>query len=327
MKRILAVVLLALVVMGGCVLYLFNNRSDISSYESLWMSPSVAGNGLRIANLGVSSLLIEDGDTAFLVDGFFSRPGLLQVVTSKLSPDVARIEAGLKRAGIEQLAAVLVAHSHYDHVMDAPEVAQRTGALLVGSVSTANVGRGAGLPESRIVQVEGDMAMRFGKFVITLLKSRHFPHGKAMGEITEPLLMPARATAYQEGGSYSIHIAHDSGSLLIQGSAGFIEGALAHKQADIALLGIGLLGSKGEQYMNAYWQETVQAVNARRVIPIHWDDFFMPLEEKPKPFPYLLDDFDASMQFILNKAAENKVDVRLAPAWQSTDPFEGLERR
>jgi hypothetical protein len=34
--------------------------------------------------------------------------------------------------------------------MDAPEVAKRTGAMLLGSESTANIGRGWGLPEEQI---------------------------------------------------------------------------------------------------------------------------------------------------------------------------------
>jgi L-ascorbate metabolism protein UlaG (beta-lactamase superfamily) len=322
---------LCVVVFSGMLawaVYALNHRPILDAYDALWLPPADGATGqVRITSLGVSTLLIDDGESAFMVDGFFSRPGLFKVAATRLSPDHGRIAAGLKRVGVEQLMAVLVVHSHYDHVMDAPEVARRTGALLVGSTSTANVGRGAGLPEDRIVAVEGDAAMRFGKFVVTMVKSRHFPHGKAMGEISEPLEVPARAMAYQEGGSYSIHVAHESGSLLIQGSAGYIEGALANMPADVALLGIGLLGSKDQQYMHSYWHETVQAVGARRVIPIHWDDFFKPLEERPRPFAYLLDDFDASMQFILNRAAKEKVDVRLAPAWQSIDPFEGLKKR
>ena len=48
------------------------------------------------------------------------------------------------------VAAVIPLHAHYDHAMDAPEVARRTGALLLGSESSANVARGWGLPERQI---------------------------------------------------------------------------------------------------------------------------------------------------------------------------------
>ena len=42
-------------------------------------------------------------------------------------------------------------HTHIDHVMDSALVADRTGAQLVGGESAANVGRGYGLPEDRLV--------------------------------------------------------------------------------------------------------------------------------------------------------------------------------
>jgi L-ascorbate metabolism protein UlaG (beta-lactamase superfamily) len=41
-------------------------------------------------------------------------------------------------------------HTHFDHALDAAVVADRTGAVLVGGESTANIGRGHGLAEDRI---------------------------------------------------------------------------------------------------------------------------------------------------------------------------------
>ncbi len=39
-------------------------------------------------------------------------------------------------------------------------------------------------------------------------------------------------------------------------------------------LGIGQLGLQPESYFVEYWTEAVRAVGARRVVLIHWDDFF-----------------------------------------------------
>src|SRR5699024_1133187 len=108
-------------------------------------------------------------------------------------------ERALQRAEIDRLAAVIVVHSHYDHAMDAPAVAERTGAELIGSESTANIGRGWGLAEDRLRVVEGGEALRFGRFKVTLLRSRHAPIATADGGvIAQPLTPPARATAYKE---------------------------------------------------------------------------------------------------------------------------------
>ena len=118
-----------------------------------------ADSGLAVTFLGVATLLFDDGESAVMFDGFFSRPSLLKVVVRPITPDVDRIDAGLHAVGFgdgrRRLGAVVPVHSHYDHAMDSAVVAGRTGATLVGGESTANVGRGGGLPEDRI-RVVGD---------------------------------------------------------------------------------------------------------------------------------------------------------------------------
>src|SRR5262249_27163157 len=101
-------------------------------------------SALRATFLGVATILLDDGETAILTDGFFTRPSIGQLFFGKIAPDKALIPSHLRHARVGKLAAVIVNHSHYDHVMDAREVAIETGALLVGSESTANVGRGWG---------------------------------------------------------------------------------------------------------------------------------------------------------------------------------------
>ena len=99
---------------------------------------------LRAMFFGVSTIALFDGETTLLTDGFFSRPSAQQVLAGRVSPNHAAIDEALQKAGIGEAAAVLVAHSHYDHALDAPAVCWRTGATLVGSESTLNIGRGYG---------------------------------------------------------------------------------------------------------------------------------------------------------------------------------------
>ena len=49
-------------------------------------------------------------------------------------------------------------------------------------------------------------------------------------------------------------------------------------EADVAYLGVGQLGIQSDDYIETYWRETVRATGARRVVLIHWDDFFRPLD-------------------------------------------------
>lgn len=313
-------------VAAGWLRHAWHDRPSLAAYQTLLLPAAEEGAGLRVRFMGVSTLLFEDGEAAILIDGFLSRPGLARLLFGKVAPDEPRIEAALQRAGIDRLAAVIAVHSHYDHVLDAPAVAQRTGAVLIGSESTANVGRGWGLAEDRLRAVEDEETLRFGRFTVTLLRSRHAPVASADGGvIAAPLVPPARATAYKEGGSYSVLVEHDGRRrLLVQGSAGFVEGALQGRPAEVVFLGIGAAGKQGEAYLDAYWREVVAATGARRVIPIHWDDFTRPLEVPLLPMPRLIDDFDASMGFLIERGRASGVDLRLPPVWIRFDPFAEL---
>ena len=247
---------------------------------------SVPAGAVTVRWTGTSTLLFSDGTTAWMVDGWFSRPGPLRLVAGTIEPDLAAIEAGLERNGIRQLAAVVPAHSHYDHAMDAPEVARRTGALLVGSEATAQIGRGWGLEESRIRVVRDRERLRFGRFLITMIESRHFQfpnpavakRALSEPEIREPLVPPVGAFDYRLGKAYAIHVAHPRGSCLVQASAGYVEGGLIGLEADVVFLGVGGLGTHTSDYRETYWEETVTRLGASRVVPIHWDSLTGPIE-------------------------------------------------
>ncbi len=324
--RRVGLIVLGLIALGGLWIgWKLGDRPSLDAMRArtLALAEPRAGEP-RVTFLGVSTLLIADGRSAILIDGFFSRPGLLRVLLGKISPDAHAIEEGLRRAGIERLDAVIVAHSHYDHAIDAPEVARRTGAILVGSESTANIGRGSAFPAERMRVVDGTAEMPLGDFRVTLVPSRHLPHGMAMGEIDEPLVPPARALDYREGGSFSIFLDHPHGTLLVQASAGFVAGALAGRKADAVLLGVGGLSSMDDGYRASYWREVVEAVGARRVIPIHWDDFTQPLTDPLAPMPRLLDDIDATLAFLAARAAASRIELSWLPVAKPVDPFAGV---
>ncbi|MEP9364369.1 MBL fold metallo-hydrolase [Nocardioides sp. CN2-186] len=296
-------------------------RPDIATYADRFDVPPADGP-LSATFLGVASLLVDDGETAILTDGFFSRPPLAKVLLGKVAPDAARIDAGLSRAGIDRVAAVLPVHSHFDHAMDSAVVADRTGAVLVGGESTANVGRGHGLPADRIRVATPGEPMAYGAFTLTLVESHHCPPDRFPGEITEPVVPPVKVAAYKCGEAWSILVEHASGaSALLQGSAGFVTGSLAGRTADVAYLGVGQLGVQSEDYIRTYWAETVDAVGARRVVLTHWDDFFRPLDQPLRALPYLGDDLDVTMRVFDELAAASGVSVHFPTVRRREDPW------
>jgi len=208
---------------------------------------------------------------------------------------------------------VLVLHSHYDHAMDAPEVALRTGGLLVGSPSTEQVGLGWGMPASRIVVPEPGVPLDFGDFAVTFIESQHLPHGMAMGTIDQPLEPPASPFDYKVGKTYILHIKHPRGSLAIAGSAGFVPGMLADYRADTVLLGIGGLGGMDESYRADYLREVLGALRPSNVFPIHYDDFTRPLSQPIAAMPTFLDDVETAMADLQAAATTSSFALRMFP--------------
>ncbi|MGQ3073165.1 MAG: MBL fold metallo-hydrolase [Ferrovibrionaceae bacterium] len=326
--RLVAVLALLLLAILGWFAYRLTSAPDLAAYVDRQMPPAPASPGRVSATfLGVTTVLFDDGETAILTDGFFSRPGPLKLLT-KVEPAREVIAAHLHHAGITKLAAVIVSHSNYDHVMDAPEIARVTGATLIGSESTANVGRGWGLPENQIYVPKPGEVMRFGQFQVRLLPSAHVPGGRwAIGEIKSPLHPPAAVSDYRDGGTYALVIGHGGRTMVVNASAGFMPGALKDVRADVVFLGIGTLGRESSDYQENYWREVVAAIQARRVIPVHWDNFTIPLDRPMVPLPRQFDDLDVTMAFLTRHGARDNVDIRLPVVWQPFDPFIGLAPR
>lgn len=269
---------------------------------------------LRTAFAGVSTVLVTDGTSAVLVDGFFSRPSLLKMAT-RVAPDRGRIEDALRRLGVTRLDAVLVAHSHVDHVLDAPVVAELTGATLAGSPSTRKVQEGYGLTAEPFEELVPGRSVEFGAFTVTPVEAVHSAGDRAPGEITEPVRVPAKATAFKTGGCYSFHIAHAAGGVLVHASANFVPGALEGYAADVVYLGIGAAGKQTEEWREEYWRETVGAVRPTKVRPVHWDAFWRRLPKPLKPLPKAFDDVTATMATFERLAAADGVDLALPELW------------
>lgn len=297
-------------------------RPDIARYADRFAVPE-AGEGLAVTFLGVSSLLVDDGRSAFMTDGFFSRPGLLRVGVGRISPDERRIATALGRARPSSVAGIVSVHTHYDHALDTPTVAGRTGATMVGGRSAANIARGHGLPESQIRVVEDGTSVAFGNYDLALRATGHCPPDRFPGDIDEPVARAARAKAYRCGEAWSVHVTHrpTAHTALIQGSAGFVPGALNGWAAEVAYLGVGQLGPQPESYLERYWAETVAAVGARRAVMIHWDDFFRPLEKPIRAMRYLMDDLDVTMRVLGRLAARDGVELLLPTLWRRENPW------
>lgn len=293
-----AIVIAALLLVGViAAVWLWNDRPSLAAVD--WpqypvIEPTV--DAVTMTWLGVTTLLFDDGETQILIDGFFSRPSLADMIFGKpVRSDAATVNRVLSQYRMRRLAAVIPVHSHFDHAMDIGAIANRSSASILGSDTTAQIARGAGVPNDQIVLAANGDEFSFGEFTVTLIESTHAPIGwngsiPYAGTIEEPLETPAPISAWRAGKSYSIIIGHPYGTTLVHGSAGFLDGALDGIQVDVVMLGVALLKGLGHEYAEKYWQALVTTTGATHVFPVHFDDYSSPFGEIVL-FPRVLDNF------------------------------------
>ncbi|MEJ2790544.1 MULTISPECIES: MBL fold metallo-hydrolase [unclassified Pseudoxanthomonas] len=321
-RRWIPVVVIATLAMAG-VGYAALSPPDYSPYVSREIAPSDSKDGqLRVRYMGVTTLLFDDGANALIVDGFFSRPGLGSLSLRKISPDHARIEEALNRGHVASLHAVLVAHSHHDHAMDAPIVAGMKDADLVGSSSVAMMASGYPGKKPRMTVVRGGETLRYGPYKVTVFKSPHAPCALHVGNIGKPVRPPVRSSAYQGGDNFSYLVEHEGRRILVHPSANARPGMYQGVKADVVLLGIGTLGWRDKAFIDGYWENVVIATEASLVVPIHWDDFTKTAGTSFPPAPFLLGDFRGGMHALDDRARNTSVRVLLPSFFKPMDLLE-----
>lgn len=282
--------------------------------------------GLTVQFLGNTNILLDDGETRILTDGFFSRPSAYSLVFGEVSPNVSRIKGCLKRAGITDLDAVIPVHSHFDHAMDAPVVARLTGAQLIGSSSTLNIGRGLKLSENRMMEAPLNEFISIGKFEIMFIASNHWTYPDLeqrqrllKQSIAAPIVPPASIYDYKEGISYTILIKHEGTNIAIQGSAGYKENVIPNFDADIQFLAIAGIELMDDSYNQKYQKWVVDVVNPEVIVPIHWDDFTVPLENGLKTTNLLVNlkfGSDLGKAFEIIESNNRNREIIVLPLWK-----------
>lgn len=240
-----------------------------------------ADRRLRVRWLGTAGYELRCDGHVLLIDPYLTRVGLGRFVTGRpLVPDLARIDREIPRAD-----AIVVGHSHFDHVMDVPAIARRTGATVWGSRSTARLMAGAGLPESQVVTCEGGEVFEVGPFRVTMVPSEHsrFALGGRVpyaGDIPPCCDLPMRGRDYRCGDVFGIAVEVADRTLYHMGSANLIDDAIRHRDVDVFLMGIS-----GRQATKRYVERSLRRLRPRMVVPTHYDNFFRPAESGMQLLP------------------------------------------
>ncbi len=86
--------------------------------------PAARPDDVLVRYLGAGGLYLEWRGVSLLTSPFFSNPGRFRAPFGRLAANQVRIDGGLKGMDLKDVRAILVGHSHYDHLADVPRVAE-----------------------------------------------------------------------------------------------------------------------------------------------------------------------------------------------------------
>ena len=270
---------------------------------------------MKVTFFGTTTLLFDDGKDQILFDCHFTRPSILSYIRggdpektplplkhaeevrvlsdAAISTDRHIIDEMLEKHHIDRLRAIFISHTHHDHVMDAPYTANKCHAVIYGSRSAMNVGRGGDVPEDHLIEFTPNETYEIGGFKIKVLSSIHSKPNilnNDLGEtIDEPFTQPALLRTYKEGGSFDFYIEAEGKKFLNRPSFNYIEGQLDGYNADVLFLGVAGMAKEEDDIVKTFFRETVEKTKAKVIVPIHWDNFFLPLDQPVEGMPHIIE--------------------------------------
>lgn len=210
--------------------------------------------------LGVAGLELKADEQILAIDPFFSRPSLAGFIKPVI-PDSALIKEKLPRCDL-----VLVTHSHWDHLMDVPEVLRLTGASAFGSPNTCRLLRLSDVPDSLVHEIHVGDRFTAGAFTVEVIRGQHswIPFsGMFNGNLKNGLKPPLRLQDYRMDICLGYCISVMDVRLLV---------CAAESHPAEVLFAVA-------QEARPYYLRLFSEAQPKVFIPIHWDNFMRPLSK------------------------------------------------
>lgn len=245
---------------------------------------------LSLTHFGAAGWSISDGEKVFLLDPYLSRirfkgrrfgptdateaPDDPRPVIQMSEPpvtDVASVDRHVPKADY-----IMLSHSHFNHCMDVPYIAKKTGAVVIGTESTVNAAMNGGVPLEKTLAVNGGEDYAFDGFSLRVLPSLHSALScklyRDFGTI--PISeRPLSLDEYVEGGTLAYLLRVAGRELLLFGSMNYIEREVDGLRPDIALVA----SAPPRLEIRDYTARLMRCLgNPPIVIATHWDDQGLP---------------------------------------------------
>jgi L-ascorbate metabolism protein UlaG (beta-lactamase superfamily) len=245
------------------------------------------GGGLgdvRLRWLGTAGFELECAGQVLLIDPYVTRASLECCALGRIRPDLAAIARHIPRAD-----AIVVGHTHFDHVLDVPEIARRSGATVFGSRSAAALCLRAGVPPDRVEVVqreasEAPVEREVGPFRLRFIPSAHsrlllgrvpFP-----GDIADCADIPMRVGAYKCGAVFGVEIRVAGRVIYHMGSAELVDANVRVGNVDLLLLCVA-----GWAASRDLPERVGRRLAPGAVLLSHWDNFLRPIGQTARALP------------------------------------------
>ena len=262
---------------GAALAYLATARrqhaSDLVTARQLaWPAAAPLPPGLELTWLGTAGFRLAYQGVVVWIDPYVTRLPLADLVRRRAVPPSDEAVA----RWVDRADAVLVGHTHFDHALDVPAIARRTGARVFGSRSLEHLMGLHGLAE-RATVVEPHHDYEVGPFRFHFVPSVHSKLQLGLGipysgELTCEHLDDLTPQAYRCGQVFGVAIEVAGIRFYHQGSADFVEDELRERGVDVFLCGIS-----GRRFTPRYVERIIARLQPSVIVPTHYDDFFRPL--------------------------------------------------
>ena len=267
------------------------------------MQASPLPPGLTLAWTGAAGFRLAYEGTVVWIDPYVTRLPMSAFVRRRVIPaDDAAIARRIDRAD-----AILVGHTHFDHALDVPAIARRTGGTVYGSASCTHLMQLHGLSS---VTVEPHRDYEVGPFRFHFVPSVHSKLRLGLGvpsdgELSCEHLDDLTPQAFCCGQVWGIAIEVGGARLYHQGSADLLEDEVkrpAGKGVDVFLCGIA-----GRRFTPRFLERACRALDPKLIVPTHYDDFFRPIDAP------MATSFNVNLTGFADEAAAVRVPIAALP--------------
>jgi L-ascorbate metabolism protein UlaG (beta-lactamase superfamily) len=246
---------------------------------------------VQLVHLGAAGWEISDGRTTILLDPYLSRlriagrafgtgttpalPGDARRVfgpDDDLVSDTAAVDAHVSRADF-----ILISHSHFNHTLDMPYIATKTGAIVLGTESTINLARAGGVPEAQLIPVRGGEDYEFGGVAVRVIPSLH----SAMNDkryfdarvVPRDFRPPRRMSNDVEGGTLAYLLRLAGHRILWFGSINYVERELLGLRPDVVMIA----AARQRREIHDYTGRLLRVLGRPPLVfATHWDEQSLP---------------------------------------------------